>query len=170
MSHAPNDRQRSEALMYLFTVGSKAVILSKTKSNNSEVILQSIDEESTAKEELFVEDSTRIFKRSMTMMPGVEAEKRERGGKIRVVSLRYVKVKGGRTMAISWKSKSFGRDKYFDLSSVSSLRTPDTSPLPHTGRTEFIRLHNNTRHLDVRFKTKFQEHLFLYSLSRDRML
>lgn len=168
MSHALSDRHRSEALMYLFTVGSKAVILSKMKSNNSDVILQSMDEENTAKEELFVEESTRIFKRSMAMMPGVEAEKRERGGNIRVVSLRYVKIKGGRATAISWKSKRLGRDKYFDLSSVSSLRTPSTSP--NTGRTEFIRLHNNTRHLDVRFKTKFQEHLFLYSLSRDRML
>ena len=151
-----------EALVFLHTVGAKALVISENVTlGNDVVILENLDEEFVAKQEMVIEEQIRIFKRNMSIEPGLLVLKRGQDNKTREIYVRYVMNDG--SYGIAWKSKYFNMNKYFDL---SSLFTEQQFPNEETHTPDgFIRLRNPTRHIDLKFESESVQKAFLVHVS-----
>ena len=109
---------RSLALIYLFTIGAKALVLGDTKQGR-EVTLQGLDDEYIAKRDILREEQLQLFRKRVCDKPGITVWKQGRNSDLRIVQIRIKLVEG--RCNIVWKSK-FKRKKYFDLTSLLEAR------------------------------------------------
>ena len=148
-----------EALVFLYTVGSKALIISENQTvAGSDAVLENLSEEFFAKQDMVIEEQIRIFKRNMTIEPGLLVLKRGQDNKAREIYVRYVMNDG--SYGIAWKSKYFQMNKYFDLSSLTKFPNEETQTSDG-----YIRLRNSSRYLDLKFDSKTVQQTFLVHVS-----
>lgn len=162
MSAAHRTRRRI-ASSYLWTVGAKALVMSEKKSK--EEALCSLDEEFLAKKEMVLEADTRLFKRDMSLPPGVSVIKLGANGKSgkapRRVHIQFTVLSTG-AYGIVWKSAILKSTKSFDLTGVTELTNAITAPL--LLRDE-ITLDNGEATLNLKFSSPHQRDVFAYAIS-----
>ena len=159
---------RAKALAFLMTVGAKALVVSEKKSK--EEALLSSDEESAAKSEMKLEADTRLFKRDMSLPPGVPVLKMGENGKCRRCFIQFAVLKSG-AYGIAWKSAIIGSTKTFDLSSVvdmkttSSNKTMNSSSSASAGETGEVILENSEKKVHFKFSSVHQKRVFAYAVA-----
>jgi hypothetical protein len=173
--------KKSMAIAYLMTVGSKALIVAdavNAENNPNLSIIESFDQESDIKRQIILDEAIRKFKTNFLSYPGILVFKKGRNGSIRRTYLLLCQSASGDFLV--WKSKVVGQ-KTFKLNTLKNVETTKEGsginsrsasregPLPtnaptNTSRatnkskrkssslsTQFIRLRNQNRSLDLQF-------------------
>jgi hypothetical protein len=167
------------------TVGAKALVVSEKKSK--EEALLSSDEEAAAKSEMKLEADTRLFKRDMSLPPGVPVLKMGENGKSRKCFIQFAVLKSG-AYGIAWKSAIIGSTKTFDLSSVVDMKTTsvdrataaqqapssnntmnsngsNSSNSGSMGEADEVILENSEKKVHFKFSSVHQRRVFAYAVA-----
>lgn len=161
MSAADVRKRRRLASAFLWTIGAKALIVSEKKGKEA---LSSIDEEFQEKKTLVLEADTRLFKRAMSLPPGVRVKKLGPGGKSRGVHISFAVLSSG-AYGIVWKSAILKTTKSFDLTGVTGLMESESSDQAVTTAKDEITLDNGEAKLTLKFASRHQRDVFAYAIS-----
>jgi hypothetical protein len=175
------ESMRSQALAYLMTVGSKALVLMDVTHDKEEIehsvsMRKSFTTEASIKRRMIMDEKIRQLRRMLIQKPGVSALKRGRNNKTRQILIRLKEKKPSHGAYLVWKSKISGKG-YFDLETIEDIDLP-LPAAPHLSHLDselshsqhsissistltqrrsfsqsFIRLKNTTRTLDIQFET-----------------
>ena len=163
MNFNEHRKMRQLASSYLWTIGAKALVMSEKKSK--EQALLSLDEEALAKKEMVLEADTRLFKRDMSLPPGVPVIKLGAHGKSgkapRQVHIQFAVLNTG-AYGIVWKSAILKTTKSFDLTGVTEVINEEASD--HANGDE-ITLDNGETTLSLKFSSSHQKDVFAYAIS-----
>lgn len=159
-------KKRQLASAFLWTVGAKALVVSEKKSK--EECLSGLDEEFMEKKTLVLEADTRLFKRDMSLPPGVRVKKLGAGNKSREVHIQFAVLSSG-AYGIVWKSAILKTTKTFDLTGVDLMSSDASENLEAGAATRVpkdeITLDNGEERLSLKFASQHQRDVFAYAIS-----
>ncbi len=154
--------KKSQALAYLMTIGSKALVLMEVSEDNTTdttshlSVRKTFDDESAIKRNMEYDDQVRQFQRAVFEKPGVPALKRGRNGGIRPIHMRLKLGRNGNSVV--WRSR-MGSKKYFSLDDslevhcreVEGVDTSSSTSSSFQVNIPILELRNNTRSLQIQF-------------------
>jgi hypothetical protein len=177
------ESEKSRALAYLMTVGSKALVLTDLNDGqlgdieHHDSMRKSFSAEASIKSRMIMDEKIRQLRRMLNQKPGIYALKRGRNNKSRRMHIRLKERSTKHGAYLVWKSKLAGKGS-FDLDNVLNvdlIPQDSTNQLePRTNllvesklRSSFIRITNPSRVLDLQLDTEDLTCVFIEMIAKD---